>query len=77
MSITLIAVIAIVAIGGALFFALGYRKAPPDCAFIISGLCKRTLIGKAGFMIPFFERLDKVTLELIQVDVKTKQKVPN
>lgn len=77
MSITLIAVIAMVAIGGGIFFALGYRKAPPDCAFIISGLCKRTLIGKAGFMIPFLERLDKVTLELIQVDVRTKQKVPN
>ena len=58
-------------------FALGYCKAPPDKAYIISGLKKRTLIGKAGFRIPFFERLDVVTLELIQVDVKTKQKVPN
>lgn len=58
-------------------FALGYCKAPPDKAYIISGLRKRTLIGKAGFRIPFFERLDIVTLELIQVDVKTKQKVPN
>ena len=58
-------------------FALGYCKAPPDKAYIISGLRKRTLIGRAGFRIPFFERLDVVTLELIQVDVKTKQKVPN
>lgn len=58
-------------------FALGYCKAPPDKAYIISGLKKRTLIGRAGFRIPFFERLDIVTLELIQVDVKTKQKVPN
>lgn len=61
----------------AIFFAIGYCKAPPDKAFIISGLRKRTLIGRAGFRIPFFERLDQVTLELIQVDVKTKQKVPN
>lgn len=58
-------------------FAIGYCKAPPDKAYIISGLRKRILIGKAGFRIPFFERLDMVTLELIQVDVKTKQKVPN
>lgn len=58
-------------------FALGYCKAPPDKAYIISGLKKRILIGRAGFRIPFFERLDIVTLELIQVDVKTKQKVPN
>ena len=61
----------------AILFVIGYCKAPPDKAFIISGLRKRTLIGKAGFRIPFLERLDMVTLELIQVDVKTKQKVPN
>ena len=61
----------------AVIFALGYCKAPPDKAYIISGLRRRILIGKAGFRIPFLERLDIVTLELIQVDVKTKQKVPN
>ena len=61
----------------AVILALGYCKAPPDKAYIISGLKRRILIGKAGFRIPFFERLDVVTLELIQVDVKTKQKVPN
>ena len=34
-----------------LFFASGYLKAPPDTAYIISGLGKkrRILIGKAGF----------------------------
>ena len=74
-------VIPIIVAVGVLFligvFALGYCKAPPDKAYIISGLRKRILIGRAGFRIPFFERLDVVTLELIQVDVKTKQKVPN
>ena len=69
--------IAVAAVCIILFFAIGYCKAPPDKAFIISGLRKRVLIGRAGFRIPFFERLDIVTLELIQVDVKTKQKVPN
>ena len=69
--------IAVAVVAVVIVFALGYCKAPPDKAYIISGLKKRTLIGKAGFRIPFFERLDVVTLELIQVDVKTKQKVPN
>lgn len=67
--------VGLLVVGG--FFVLGYCKAPPDKAYIISGLRKRTLIGRAGFRIPFLERLDVVTLELIQVDVKTKQKVPN
>lgn len=33
----------------------GYVKAPPDHAYIISGLLKepRILIGRAGFKIPF------------------------
>lgn len=56
---------------------ISYVKAPPDKAFIISGLKKRVIIGAAGFRIPFFERLDKLTLELIQVDVKTSDPVPN
>lgn len=58
-------------------FAVSYVKAPPDMAFIISGLKRRIIIGAANFRIPFFERLDKVTLELIQVDVKTSEPVPN
>ena len=57
--------------------AVSYVKAPPDMAYIISGLKRRTVIGGANFRIPFFERLDKVTLELIQVDVKTSEPVPN
>ena len=73
-----IAIIVAVAALLLIFIVFGYLKAPPDTAFIISGLGKkRILIGKAGWRIPFFERLDVVTLELIQVDVKTKQKVPN
>ena len=66
---------------GVLFFVLllviSYVKAPPDMAYIISGLKRRTVIGGANFRIPFFERLDKGTLELIQVDVKTSEPVPN
>ena len=45
----------------------GYVKAPPDHAYIISGLRKqpRVLIGRAGIKIPFFEQLDKLYLCLL------------
>lgn len=58
--------------------ASGYVKSPPDVAYIISGFHKkpRVLIGKAGVKIPFFERMDKLSLGAIQIDVKTKSAVP-
>ncbi len=56
----------------------GYVKAPPDTAYIISGLGKpRILIGKAGIRIPFFERMDRLSLKMFSVDVKTTDFVPN
>ena len=56
---------------------LGYLKAPPDTAYIISGLGKkRILIGRAGWRVPFFERVDKLSLKVMQVDVKTSEAVP-
>ena len=58
-------------------FFLGYIKAPPDTAFVISGLGKRRiLIGKAGWRFPFLERVDKLPLNVMQVDVKTSEAVP-
>ncbi len=61
-----------------LLFLLGYVKAPPDHAYIISGLRKdaRILIGRAGIKVPFFERLDKLYLGQMTVDIKTEQSVP-
>lgn len=57
---------------------LGYVKAPPDTAYMISGFRKpRILIGKAGIRIPFLERLDKLSLKMFSVDVKTTDYVPN
>lgn len=58
--------------------ASGYVKAPPDRAFIISGLKKepKILIGRAGIKIPFLERLDKLYLGQMTVDIKTEQSVP-
>ena len=61
-----------------LLMVASYVKAPPDTAFIISGYRKpRILIGKAGFRIPFLERLDKLSLKMFSVDVKTADFVPN
>ena len=47
---------------------MGYVKAPPDQAYIISGLKKdgKILIGRAGIKVPFFERLDKLYLKRIR-----------
>ena len=60
------------------FLLTGYVKAPPDQAYIISGMKKegRILIGRAGIKIPFFERLDKLYLGQMTVDIKTEQSVP-
>ena len=70
-------IIAVVAIVVSIF-CLGYVKAPPDQAYIISGLRKngRVLIGRAGIRIPFFERLDKLYLGQMTVDIKTEVSVP-
>lgn len=75
--IPVIPIVVVVAVVIALL-VLGYVKAPPDVAYIISGMHKqpRILVGKAGIKIPFFERLDKLALGAIQIDVKTRDAVP-
>ena len=58
-------------------FAAGYVKAAPDTAIIISGWGKRKiLIGKSGFRIPFLQRMDKLSLRVFQVDIKTDEAIP-
>ncbi len=61
-----------------LLFVLGYVKASPDTAYIISGIRKtpKILIGKAGIKIPFLEKKDELRLQLIPIDVKTSSAVP-
>jgi len=76
MTVALIAVAVLLFLGLVLLLA-GYLKAPPDTAYIISGLGKkRILIGKAGWRMPFFTRLDKLSLGVMQVDIKTSEAVP-
>lgn len=50
--------------------------APPDMAYIISGMKKRVIIGKSAIRIPVLERIDKVSLRVMSVDVKTGDSVP-
>ena len=75
---TIIAIIVAVVALIAIYVGAAYVKAPPNKAYIISGIRskKRVLIGKAGFRWPFFERLDKLSLDVMQVDVKTSEAVP-
>lgn len=73
----LLIIIAVIVVLAVLLLSIGYLKAPPDTAFIISGMGKkRILIGKAGWRIPFLERVDKLSLQVMTVDVKTSEAVP-
>ena len=75
---TIIAIVVAVVALLVLYVASAYVKAPPNKAYIISGVRskKKVLIGKAGFRWPFFQRLDKLSLDVMQVDVKTSEAVP-
>ena len=61
-----------------MLISAGYLKAPPNVAYVISGVRKkpRILVGRAGIKIPFFERVDKLALGAVQIDVKTSSSVP-
>ena len=56
----------------------GYVKAPPDVAYIISGIRKtpKVLIGRAGIKIPLLERKDFLIVKQISIDVKTNGYIP-
>ena len=74
--ITLVCVIAVVLVVALL--VAGYLKAPPDKAYIITGLGRKPkiLIGKAGIRIPLLQRVDKLSLQMLSVDVKTTKTIP-
>lgn len=74
----IIVVVVIIFIALFIFLLSGYVKASPDKAYIISGLRKKpkVLIAKAGIKIPFLEKKDELSLQLIPIDVKTSNAVP-
>ena len=73
-SVGIVAILALIVV----LVMMSYVKAPPDQAFLISGPRKdlKIICGKAGFRIPFIERLDRLYLGAIGVDVKTRSAVP-
>ena len=73
MPIILIPIVIIIAV-----LILGYTKAPPNKAAVITGLGKRprVLLGKAGFKIPFFERVDWIGVGQIDIDILTEDYIP-
>lgn len=52
---------------------LFWRKVPADKAMVITGLKKRVLTGKGGFIIPFFETSCIVSLENISMTTDVKE----
>ena len=74
MFLVVVPIVAIIVI----LLTMCYVKAPPNTAKIISGLGKnpRVLIGKAGFKVPFFERVDELKIGQIDVDIVTDDYIP-
>lgn len=60
---TILIIVAVLIVLTILF--MGYVKASPDKAYIISGLRKepKVLIGRAGIKIPFLEKKDELILK--------------
>ena len=75
MSFLVLGVIVVIVIFIIAFFAASYIKCPPDMVYLISGLKKESKVvtGKATIRIPFLERIDRVPLKLIQIDVRTNR----
>lgn len=48
-----------------------WKKAGQNKAMVITGLKKRVLNGKGGLVIPFFEQVDIISLENMNIEVKT------
>ena len=71
-----IAVVVVIALIVALIL-VSYVKAPPDTAFIITGAGrKKVLIGHAGLCLPLVNRMDKLLLRQVSVDIKTNGYIP-
>ena len=72
--ISIIASIVLIIVVFLAIITTGYVKAPPDTAFIITGAGrKKILIGNAGICIPIINRLDRLLLRQVSVDIKTSQ----
>lgn len=70
--------IGIAVVAFVIIFLMSYIKARPDEVVLVSGLRKepKVIRGRAGFRIPFLERADYISLQLMNIDVKTGNPVP-
>ena len=77
MNFIILSIVLAIIILAIIFFIASYVKCPPDMVYLIKKKKKesKVITGKATIRIPFLERIDKVPLKLIQIDVKTN-KVP-
>lgn len=73
--IVLIVIASIVALLLFIGIPLSYIKSAPDTATFITGIKKkpRILIGRSGWRIPFFQRIDRVSLKVMPIDIKTSE----
>ena len=78
LSLVLVGLAAVALILLIVIICTSYVKAPPNKAYIITGLKKKPkiLIGKAGLKLPFLERKDELLIEQLSIDIKTGDYVP-
>ena len=75
-------VLAVIIVGIIVFLliiiAMGYVKAPTDQAVIISGMKKepKYIIGRSSVRIPFLQRLDRLSLKMLSINVRTSKTIP-
>ena len=73
---TILIVVAVIVVIMIVIFAV-HIKVPPNTAVIISGFKKepRILIGRTGFKVPFLERVDRLPLKQMVMEVHTGRAV--
>ena len=74
--IILIAIAAVAAIILIIFLASLYKKAPPTEAMVITGVGHRepkVICGKGAIVLPVLQRVDRLLMRIMKVDVKTPQ----
>ena len=66
--------IVIIILGALFLLVLGivtlWKKVPQDKAMVVTGLKKRVISGSGGFVVPIFERTDRISLENKKIEVR-------
>ena len=71
-----VGIIILVAIFGVIGIAFTlWKRIPQNTAAVVTGLKKRVISGGGGFVIPIFERYDKISLENIKIIVNIEDAI--